>query len=223
MFSGIVEETGKVAEVRRGRESLVLTIRARLALEGTRVGDSIAVNGVCLTVRALQGDAFTADVMAQTVRATTLGELRPGDPVNLERALRLGDRLGGHLVTGHVDGVGRILRREPRENSTLLEISLPPELAPYLVPKGSVAVDGVSLTVAALRPASFEVALIPHTAAVTTLGRRRPGDRVNLEADLFGKYVARLWEAAGLPRPGAPGAEAHPARRWSATDTEEGE
>lgn len=211
MFSGIVEETGRVAEVRRGRESLVLVVQARRTLEGTRVGDSVAVDGVCLTVRSLARDTFTADVMHETVRATTLGELRPGDAVNLERALRLGDRIGGHLVTGHVDGVVRVLRRREGEKAIALEVSLPPELAPYVVPKGSVALDGVSLTVARCRDGAFEVALIPHTAAVTTLGGLRPGDRVNLEVDLFGKYVARLWEAAGLPRPRAATGGAGPA------------
>lgn len=206
MFTGIIEETGRVAGLRRGRESLVLSVRAGRVLEGTRVGDSVAVNGACLTVRTLEGDRFTADVMHETVRATTLGDLRPGDPVNLERALRLGDRLGGHLVTGHVDGVGRVRRREERENAFVLEIAAPPEVVPYLVPKGSVAVDGVSLTVAGCGRDAFEVAVIPHTAALTTLGRRRPGDRVNLEADLIGKYVARLWEASGRPGPGEDGA-----------------
>lgn len=203
MFSGIIEETGRVAGLRRGRESLVLTVSARRVLEGTRAGDSIAVNGVCLTVTALDGDRFTADVMHETLRATTLGDLQPGDPVNLERALRLGDRLGGHLVTGHVDGVGRVLRRREGDNAFTLEIAVPEGFGPHLVPKGSVAVDGVSLTVARCGRDRFEVSIIPHTAAVTTLGRRRPGDRVNLEGDLIGKYVARLWETSGRPGPGA--------------------
>lgn len=203
MFSGIIEETGQVADLRRGRDSMVLTVRARRVLEGTRVGDSIAVDGVCLTVRTLEGDRFTADVMHETLRATTLGEMKPGDPVNLERALRLGDRLGGHLVSGHVDGTGRVLRRREGDNAFTLEIAVPEGFAPYLVPKGSVAVDGVSLTVARCGHDRFEVAVIPHTASVTTLGRRRPGDRVNLEADLIGKYVARLWEASGRAGAGA--------------------
>lgn len=207
LFSGLVEELGRVTRVERQGEARVLVIQAQVVLAGTRPGDSIAVNGACLTVRTLTDGGFSADVMPETVRVTTLGRLHPGDRVNLERALRLGDRLGGHLVTGHVDGVGEVRRRQPLDNAfsphripdaagtpCILEIGAPPQVARYLVPKGSVAVDGVSLTVVSHDEAVFRVSLIPHTAAATTLGRVRPGDRVNLEADLLGKYVERLME-----------------------------
>lgn len=157
--------------------------------EGLAVGESLAVNGVCLTVREMTGSIVVADVMPETARATTLADLRPGDEVNLERALRLGDRLGGHLVTGHVDGVGTVRSRRREGNALLLEVGAPPAVARYLVPKGAVAVDGVSLTVASRRADGFTVSLIPHTLAVTTLSALRPGDRVNLEVDLVGKYV----------------------------------
>ncbi|MBC7104592.1 MAG: riboflavin synthase, partial [Firmicutes bacterium] len=153
---------------------------------------SIAVNGACLTVTALGGDSFTADVMAETLARTNLGELRPGDRVNLERALRLGDRLGGHLVTGHVDGVGVLLERRRQDISEVIAVQAPPEVLRYLVPKGAVAVDGVSLTVVDYDTGSFRVAIVPHTARHTTLGFKRPGAKVNLEADLIGKYVAKL-------------------------------
>lgn len=200
MFSGIVAELGQVADVRRGREALALTVRGGRGAAGAAIGDSIAVNGVCLTVRTLAGDSFTADVMTETVRATTLGSLRAGDAVNLEPALRMGDPVGGHLVTGHVDGVGTVRRRQEGENSFLLEIETPPGFGRYLVPKGSVAVDGVSLTVVSCGAGRFTVSIIPHTAAQTTLGRRRPGDPVNLEADQFAKYIVKLWEEEGPGR-----------------------
>lgn len=197
MFSGIVAELGQVADLRRGQQAMTLAVRGELVAAGAEIGASIAVNGVCLTVRELRGNVFTADVMAETMRATTLGFLRVGDAVNLEPALRMGDRIGGHLVTGHVDGMGTIRRRREDENSFLLEVETPPGFDRYLVVKGSVAVDGISLTVVRYAPGSFQVSIIPHTAARTTLGRKRPGDPVNLEADLFGKYMAKLWEEAG--------------------------
>lgn len=200
MFSGIVAELGQVAGLRRGRESLVLTVRGGRVVAAAEIGASIAVNGVCLTVTELAGDAFTADVMAETLRATTLGSLRVGDPVNLEPALRAGDPVGGHLMTGHVDGVGTVRTRREGDGSFLLEIETPPGFDRYLVPKGSVAVDGVSLTVVGCAPGRFTVSIIPHTASRTTLGRRRPGDRVNLEADHFAKYVVKLWDEEGPGR-----------------------
>ncbi len=200
-----MEELGRVTTLEWHGGAFVLRVQARKVLEGARAGDSIAVNGVCLTVRETAGGGFTADVMPETARVTSLGRLRPGDPVNLERALRLGDRLGGHLVTGHVDGVGEVLGRQPLDNAFILDIAAPPQVARYLVPRGSVAVDGVSLTVVSHTEDGFRVSIIPHTAESTTLGRVRRGDPVNLEADLVGKYVARLLE----PHLAARGGSAH--------------
>lgn len=192
MFTGLVEEVGVVRGISRGRDSARLVVEAPGMAAEVRVGDSVAVNGACLTVVERTPRTFTADVMAETLARTNLGLLKPGDRVNLERALRLGDRLGGHLVTGHVDGVGRIRRRREEDIAVLLEIEAPPEVMRYVVRKGSVAVDGVSLTVADVDRQGFLVSLIPHTAARTTLGARRPGEPVNLEADIIGKYVERL-------------------------------
>lgn len=192
MFTGLVEGLGVVRGIRTEGGGLVLRVEAPFPLEGTRVGDSIAVNGACLTVTALSPPFFEAAVSPETLRRTTLGRLRPGERVNLERALRLGDRLGGHLVTGHVDGVGEVLSREDREDFIFLRLRAPENVARYLVEKGSVAVDGVSLTVNRVEGPIFELAIIPHTARVTTMGLRRPGDAVNLEADLLAKYVEKF-------------------------------
>ena len=192
MFTGIVEELGAVVAV------LDLDGASRLTVRGPRVvtdaihGDSIAVNGVCLTVAAVDGDAFTADVMAETLVRTSLGSLAAGDTVNLERAATLTTRLGGHLVQGHVDGVGTVRRRDPAPHWELVEIDLPPSLSRYVVEKGSIAVDGASLTVVATSRDSFTVGLIPTTLELTTLGHRKPGDAVNLEVDVIAKYVERL-------------------------------
>lgn len=203
MFTGIVEEMGTVREVRHGAKSSILTIKASAVLEGTRVGDSIATNGVCLTVTSLGGDCFKADVMAETVRRTNLSELRAGDRVNLERALRLQDRLGGHLVSGHIDGLGRIARVTREDNATWVTIAAEPGLLRYVLERGSIAVDGVSLTVARLTAQDFSVSLIPHTGAETILLGKQPGATVNLECDLIGKYVERL---LGIGPPGTTGA-----------------
>lgn len=189
MFTGLVEEVGYLVRWQQGPSTQRLTIRAAKVMEDLGIDDSIAVNGLCLTVTALTDTTFTADVMPESLRRSNLGELGAGSPVNLERALALGDRLGGHLVTGHIDGTGIINRITQEGNALLFEIESPPEVAPYLVAKGSVAIDGVSLTVASVRDKSFVVGVIPHTARCTTLGQRRPGDRVNLEGDLIGKYV----------------------------------
>ena len=197
MFTGIVEELGEVVEVEH------LGGAARLTVCGPRVtadvadGDSIAVNGVCLTVTNAGESTFTADVMAETLNRSALGALTPGSRVNLERSLRVGDRLGGHMVQGHVDGVGTVTSRVSDEHWDVVRIAVPPGLARYLVEKGSVAVDGVSLTVSGLsgvpgEPPWFEVSLIPTTLSVTTLGSLPPGARVNLEADVIGKYVERM-------------------------------
>jgi riboflavin synthase len=191
MFTGIVEELGTVEAVERQSDAVRLTVRAATVLEDTRPGDSISVNGCCLTV-AERGDAtWTADVMAETLAKTGLGSLAPGDRVNLERAATVGSRLGGHLVQGHVDAVGQVVRRDPGEHWDVVTISMPADLAPYLVDKGSITVDGVSLTVVDARDDEFTVSLIPETLRRTTLGFREPGDSVNLEVDVIGKYVAR--------------------------------
>ncbi len=197
MFTGIVEELGEVVSVEHLDGAARITVRGPRVTADARPGDSIAVNGTCLTVTGLSGGDFTADVMAETLHRTGLGDLAPGSPVNLERSLRVGDRLGGHLVQGHVDGVGTVVSRVPGERWDVVRITVPPGLARYLVEKGSIAVDGVSLTVSALGggsadPPWFEVSLIPATLAATTLGRVQPGGGVNLEADVIGKYVARM-------------------------------
>lgn len=192
MFTGLVEELGVVSAVRFGLDSAVLVIRAVEVLKDAEIGDSIAVNGVCLTVTGLRDGEFSADVMAETLKRTNLGKLRPGDRVNLERALRLGDRLGGHLVSGHIDGVGTIIRQERHGIATVTTITAPPEVMRYIIKKGSVAVDGVSLTVVDFDHNSFRVSLIPHTAGATTLGYKGVGDLVNLEGDLIGKYVEKF-------------------------------
>jgi riboflavin synthase len=213
MFTGIVEELGEVVSVEHLDGAARITVRGPQVTADARAGDSIAVNGICLTVTGLSGSDFTADVMAETLRRTGLGDLAPGSPVNLERSLRVGDRLGGHLVQGHVDGVGQIVSRAPAEHWEVVRITVPPALGRYLVEKGSVAVDGVSLTISALGgggpggdsagdEAWFEVSLIPATLAATTLGRVQPGAGVNLEADVIGKYVERMLhvEAAAVRR-----------------------
>ncbi len=198
MFTGIVEELGSVTGVVDQGDSLVLSVAAGAVLEGTGLGDSIAVNGCCLTVTSITTDdggtptGWTADVMAETLAKTSLRTAVPGAVVNLERAVAVGDRLGGHIVQGHVDGVGTVLSRTPGEHWEVVEISLPSHLSHYLVDKGSITVDGVSLTVVEAREDSFTVSLIPETLARTTLGTRAVGEPVNLEADVIAKHVERL-------------------------------
>jgi riboflavin synthase len=193
MFTGIVEEVGRVRSITPNAGGVRIEIACRDVITDAAIGESIAVNGCCLTVVEVGDGWWVADVQIETVERTTLGSLAPGDPVNLERPLRLGDRLGGHLVLGHVDGVGEIIATEPQpDGSTRVTVRAPDSLARYLVEKGSVAVDGTSLTITAIDGSEFGVALIPHTLAVTTLGTRRPGDRVNLEADVLAKHVERL-------------------------------
>lgn len=192
MFTGIIEEIGVLLGIRRGSDSAQLIIEAEKVLEGSQVGDSIAVNGVCLTAIRFDNRRFTADVMAETLAKTNLGLLHSGDKVNLERALRLGDRLGGHLVSGHIDGVGTITGLEKQDIATLVTVRAPREIMRYIIKKGSVAIDGTSLTVVDLETEHFRVSLIPHTAHATVLGLKRVGDTVNLEADIIGKYVEKL-------------------------------
>lgn len=188
MFTGIVEEIGIVRETSLNR----LAIEAYKMLEGTKVGDSIAVNGVCLTVSSLSGQGFSVEVMPETLRCSNLGRLHYGDQVNLERALEVGGRLGGHLVLGHVDDTGEVVTITPEEAARVMRILPPAKLMPYVVDKGFIAIDGVSLTIAGLDDFSFTVSLVAHTLKHTTLGNRRPGDVVNLEADIIAKYVEGL-------------------------------
>ena len=202
MFTGIVEELGAVAAIHDQGDAVRLSIRAHRVLEDVALGDSISVNGCCLTVTAVQDGVWTADVMQETLDKTSLRDATPGDRVNLERAATLATRLGGHLVQGHVDGVGEILSRHHSEHWDLVTIALPTHLAPYLVDKGSIAVDGVSLTVVEAGEDRFTVSLIPETLTRTTLGARAPGDRVNLEVDVIAKHVAKLVRAYTAPTPG---------------------
>jgi riboflavin synthase len=192
VFTGIVEGTGVVRAVRLGRDSVRLRIEATYDIAGITVGDSMAVNGTCLTVTECAGGAFAADVTPETLARTTLGGLRQGDVVNLERPVAVGDRLGGHVMQGHIDGVGWVVRRDPQGDAEWLEVDAPPSVARYIVEKGSVAVDGVSLTVARREGNRFAVCLIPHTISATTLGHLVAGAGVNLEADILAKYVERL-------------------------------
>ncbi|MCD4535026.1 riboflavin synthase [Nocardioides sp. cx-169] len=192
MFTGIVEELGTVTAVEDQGDAIRLTVKAETVLSDAQLGDSIAVNGCCLTVVSHDGVEWTADVMQETLDKTSLQGARPGDRVNLERAVTAEKRLGGHIVQGHVDGVGRVVRRTPSEHWEVVEIEMPAELGRYLVDKGSITVDGVSLTVVEALDTTFTVSLIPETLARTTLGSRRPGDRVNLEVDIIAKHVEKL-------------------------------
>jgi len=193
VFTGIVEELGEIVEIRTADDSAVFTIRGPLVTQDATHGASIAVNGVCLTVVDHKDDVFTADVMQETLDRSSLGALAPGSRVNLERPVRLQDRLGGHLVQGHVDGVGTVIAREPSEKWELVKISLPASISRYVVEKGSITVDGISLTVVEAGADFFSVSLIPTTLELTTLGRKGPGEPVNLEVDVIAKYVERLF------------------------------
>ncbi|MER7131919.1 riboflavin synthase [Streptosporangium saharense] len=195
MFTGIVEELGEIAEIETLRDAARLSIRGKVVTGDAGHGDSIAVNGVCLTVVDVEGEVFTADVMKETLDRSSLGALSPGSRVNLERAVRADQRLGGHIVQGHVDGTGVLLAREPDEHWEVVRISLPDGLGRYVVEKGSIAVDGVSLTVVGVDDEGFSVSLIPTTLRLTTLGAKQPGDPVNLEVDVIAKHVERLVNA----------------------------
>ena len=202
MFTGIIEEMGVVKTVTKGMSGTGLTILAKGVLEGLTIGDSMTVNGVCQTVVGFDPTQFTVDVSPETLKVTTLGMVKAGDPVNLERAMRLSDRLGGHLVSGHVDGVGTVRDRAQDANAIQMTIAAPHEILKLCVLKGSIAVDGISLTINEVTAQGFRVTIIPHTAKVTTLGVKQVGDPVNLETDLIGKFVERLLrEREGLPRP----------------------
>lgn len=195
MFTGIVEEIGSIRHVLSGQNSGEIAIRADRVLEGTKVGDSIAVNGVCLTVISIQEDGFTADVMPETLRRSNLGRLRAGDPVDLERAMAVDGRFGGHIVSGHIDGTGQIVEQRKEGNAVWVRIQASAPILRLIVEKGSIAIDGISLTVASVSEKDFQVSIIPHTGGETILLKKRPGDMVNLENDVIGKYVQRLFPA----------------------------
>lgn len=193
MFTGIVEEVGKV----KSASGTALNTSARKVLEKTKLGDSIAVNGVCLTVTKLNADSFSVDLMPETMRRTNLGALRPGDKVNLERAMSLGDRIGGHLVQGHIDATGKIMSLTPEADAVIVRISAPSNLMPYIVEKGFIAVDGISLTVIGRDSSSFKVSLVVFTQQNTGLGSKKAGELVNLEVDILAKYVEQLLNRSG--------------------------
>ena len=192
MFTGLVAELGTVQRLARQGNSYHLTVGAKKTLQNLKIGDSVAVNGACLTVVRMGDSCFTADVMPETVRLTNIGSLQPGSRVNLERTLRLCDGLDGHIVSGHVEGLGTISEQRPEGIAVVVTIATPPELLKYIIKKGSIAIDGISLTVTEVTDTSFSVSLIPHTAKETTLGFKKVGDSVNLETDILGKYVERM-------------------------------
>lgn len=192
MFTGIIEEIGKVTQIRKGTHSAILQIQALIVLEKLKIGDSVAVNGVCLTVTTISSHSFTADVMHETLNRSALSDLTCGSFVNLERAMLANGRFDGHIVAGHVDGVGKIIQIKRDDNAVWYTIQAKSSIMHYIVEKGSIAIDGISLTVASLSDDSFCVSIIPHTAKATTLGMRKIGDTVNLENDIIGKYVEKF-------------------------------
>jgi len=196
MFTGIVEEVGTVRTVQRTGTSSFIEIQAKKVLEDVHLGDSIAVNGVCLTVTSFTGDSFRADVMNETLSRSSLGTLKNGSPVDLERAMAAGGRFGGHIVSGHIDGTGTITDIKKDGIAHWYTVSAPAEILRYIVEKGSIAIDGISLTVAKVTETSFSVSIIPHTAAETVLSYKKPGDIVNLENDIIGKYIEKLMQPA---------------------------
>ena len=192
MFTGIVEEIGKIRYIQLGGESGVLSVKAKKVLQGTKIGDSIAVDGVCLTVTSLQPDGFTADVMTETIRRSSFGSCKAGSQVNLERAMAADGRFGGHIVSGHIDGTGVVRSMVREENAIWVSIETSPQILRLIVEKGSICIDGISLTVAKVDEAGFQVSVIPHTGEETTLLEKVPGNLVNLENDVIGKYVEKL-------------------------------
>lgn len=196
MFTGIVEELGEIVSIDRQGISGSIRIRAKKVLEGTKIGDSIAVNGICLTVVSMQDGMFTADVMAETIRRSSLSQAKPGDAVNLERAMAADGRFGGHIVSGHIDGTGSIRSYRREENAVWVTIETKPEILRLIVEKGSICIDGISLTVVGVTEDAFAVSIIPHTGEETTLLTHQPGALVNLENDVVGKYVERLMNFA---------------------------
>lgn len=205
MFTGIIEEIGEVQNIHRGAKSAKLTIKGSVVLQDAGIGDSIAVNGVCLTVTDISGQTFTADVMAESMRRTALGALTVGSRVNLERAMAANGRFGGHIVSGHIDGTGMIREMKKEDNAVWVTVDADARILRYIIEKGSIAIDGISLTVAYVDDTCFKVSLIPHTARETTLLSKAAGDRVNLENDVIGKYVEKLIRTADAPDKAAAG------------------
>lgn len=192
MFTGIVEEIGIISGIKQGKNSEILTIKAKKVLEDTKIGDSIAVNGICLTVTALYSDSFTADVMHETINRSSLSKLKYGSKVNLERAMPVNGRFGGHIVSGHVDGTGTIINIKPDDNAIWYKIQANQQILKYIVEKGSITIDGISLTVAKVSETDFSISAIPHTVEQTILKEKRQGDIVNLETDILAKYIEKL-------------------------------
>ncbi len=205
MFTGIVEEMGRIRHISLNGRSGQISVRAKKVLEGTKIGDSIAVNGVCLTVTSLQPDGFTADIMAETYRRSNLGQGKPGEYVNLERAMEAGERFGGHIMSGHIDGVGVIQAYRREENAVWVTIETSPEILRLIVEKGSIGIDGISLTVVKVEDTEFQVSVIPHTGEETTLLKKDTGDQVNLENDIIGKYVEKLLGIGSVEESGGSG------------------
>jgi riboflavin synthase len=197
MFTGLIEEIGKVQSVMKSAKSAKITIQAAKVLENAKLGDSISTNGVCLTITEFTANTFSVDVMAETMRRSNLHLLTPGDNINLERALLVGDRLGGHIVSGHIDGMGTITDYTKEDNAVWVTISASSEILKYIVQKGSIAIDGISLTVAYVNDCAFKVSIIPHTRDVTTLLKKKVGDVINLECDMLGKYIEKLLISSG--------------------------
>ncbi|MCI8796266.1 MAG: riboflavin synthase [Dorea sp.] len=205
MFTGIVEEMGRIRHISLNGRSGQISVRAKKVLEGTKIGDSIAVNGVCLTVTSLQPDGFTADIMAETYRRSNLGQGKPGEYVNLERAMEAGERFGGHIMSGHIDGGGVIQAYRREENAVWVTIETSPEILRLIVEKGSIGIDGISLTVVKVEDTEFQVSVIPHTGEETTLLKKDTGDQVNLENDIIGKYVEKLLGIGSVEESGGSG------------------
>ena len=207
MFTGIIEEVGEIAGIKKGARSAVLTIKGKKVLEDTKIGDSIALNGVCLTVTEILSDeTYTVDVMSETLNRSSLGELKKGSPVNLERAMAADGRFGGHIVSGHIDGTGTVSSVKKDDNAVWYTINAPSNVLRYIVEKGSIAIDGISLTVAYVDDSCFKVSIIPHTIAETNLSTKKTGSQVNLECDIIGKYVEKLL-AGGVAPPESAGDE----------------
>ena len=200
MFTGIIEGLGTIRAIRPAGQGKRLTVEADFSLDRTKVGDSVAVDGACLTVVKIDGKRFETDLSPETLGVSTFRKAKPGDRVNLERAMRLSDRIDGHLVSGHIDGIGIVKKREKQENAVMLTIEVTEALSRYMIYKGSVAVDGISLTINACESKSFSVQIIPHTAGATTIGMKQIGDPVNIETDLIGKYVERFVRDASVPK-----------------------